>query len=70
MSEPVAGIDYRGEIQVRPYRRGTYLGDQYLDSLVERSLGARYRFGEGWSGFAVVTIRLYEQPPDDDGRTG
>jgi hypothetical protein len=66
VTEPVGDISYRGEIQVRPYRRGTYLGEAYLDSLVEQALGRRYRFGEGWKGYAVVSLRLYAKPPQDD----
>jgi len=63
MSNPIAQIEYEGEIQVRPYRRGTYLGAAHLEQLIERTLGERYRFGEGWSGHAVVSIRLYDEPP-------
>ena len=62
MSEPVAEIRYTGEIHVRPYRRGTYLGDVHLETLVEETLGDRYRFGEGWDGFAIVSIELHERP--------
>ncbi|HSP72613.1 MAG TPA: hypothetical protein VLN26_09610 [Gaiellaceae bacterium] len=65
MSEPVGEIRYSGELRVRPYRRGTYLGEDYLESLIERALRGRYRFGEGWKGFAVVSIVLYERPPAD-----
>ena len=63
MSEPVAEIRHEGPINVRPYRRGTYLGENHLESLIERALRERYRFGEGWKGFASVTITLYEEPP-------
>jgi len=63
MSEPVAEIRYSGEAHVRPYRRGTYLGDELLEALIEESLGERYRFGEGWTGTAVVSIQLHERPP-------
>lgn len=62
MSEPVAEIHYSGEMHVRPFRRGTYLGDEHLETLIEQTLGDRYRFGEGWDGFAVVSIALHEQP--------
>lgn len=64
--EPVERIRYRGEISVRPYRRGTYLGEDHLEALLERTLGSRYRFGEGWRGFAVVSVDLYETPPPDE----
>ncbi|HVM58044.1 MAG TPA: hypothetical protein VMT74_11295 [Gaiellaceae bacterium] len=64
MSEPVAEIRYSGEIRVLPYRRGTYLGDRLLEALIEQTLGKRYRFGEGWDGYAVVTIELHEHPRD------
>ncbi|HYA09557.1 MAG TPA: hypothetical protein VEG24_08190 [Gaiellaceae bacterium] len=62
MSEPVAEIRYSGDIHVRPYRRGTYLGDDLLEALIEETLGDRYRFGEGWHGTAVVSIQLHERP--------
>ena len=45
MNDPVAEIRYRGGVQVRPYRRGTYLGDTHLEQLIERALGDRYSFG-------------------------
>jgi hypothetical protein len=64
--EPVGELRYRGRIKVSPYRRGTYLGDEYLESLIERALRERYQFGLGWSGHAVVSIVFYEQPPADD----
>jgi len=60
--EPVAKIRYSGEIHVRPYRRGTYLGDEHLETLIEQTLGNRYHYGEGWDGFAVVDIELHERP--------
>ena len=63
MSERVAEIRYRGEIHVRPYRRGTYLGGEHLETLIEQTLGDPYRFGEGWDGFAVVSIELRERRP-------
>ena len=66
MNDPVAEIRYRGGVQVRPYRRGTYLGDTHLEQLIERTLADRYSFGRGWSGFAVISIELHEQPPDAD----
>jgi len=62
MSDPVAEIRYSGDIHVRPYRRGTYLGDELLEELIEETLGDRYRFGEGWHGTAVVSIQLHERP--------
>ena len=64
MTDPVAEIRYSGEIRVLPFRRGTYLGDTLLEALIERTLGRRYRFGDGWSGYAVVTIELHEQRQD------
>ena len=62
MSEPVAELRYSGEIYVRPYRRGTYLGAKHLEELIEETLGDRYRFGEGWQGTAVISIQLHERP--------
>jgi hypothetical protein len=70
MSEPVAKMRFRGDVRVRPFRRGTYLGHEHLETLIERALGDRYRFGEGWSGFGIVSITLYEQPPASDGDQG
>jgi len=64
--ERVAEIRYTGKIHVRPFRRGTYLGDDHLETLIERALGDRYRFGEGWNGHAVVTIVLRERPPTEE----
>jgi len=61
MDKPVAEIHYSGELQVRPYRRGTYLGDRHLEELIERALGSRYSFGEGWRGEGEVTIRLFDE---------
>lgn len=67
MAEPVAELRYRGAFQVRPYRRGTYLGGDHLEQLIEQALGPRYSYGQGWSGFAVVSIELYEQQPKGGG---
>jgi hypothetical protein len=61
---PLTEIHYTGELQVRPYRRGTYLGEQHLEEVIERALGSRYSFGRGWRGHAVVTIRLFESQKD------
>jgi len=61
MTEPVTEIRYTGEVQVRPYRRGTWLGARHFDEVIERALGDRYSFGEGWQGEAEVTIRLFER---------
>jgi hypothetical protein len=66
MHEPVAELRYEGEISVHPYRRGTYLGGTHLEELIERTLGARYSFGAGWRGRAVVRIELYERTTDAD----
>jgi hypothetical protein len=63
VSEPVAEVQFRGDVQVRAFRRGTYLGRDHLETLIERALGNRYRFGEGWSGFGIVSISFYEEPP-------
>ncbi len=71
MADPIGEIHYRGELHVRPYRRGTYLGDEYLEEAIERALGARYRFGSGWDGFAIVSIALYDEPaPDGEQQSG
>lgn len=61
MDAPVAEIRYSGELHVRPYRRGTYLGDRHLEEMIERALGSRYSFGRGWRGEAEVTIRLFDK---------
>jgi hypothetical protein len=66
MDEPVAEIRYSGELHVRPYRRGTYLGDRHLEELIERALGSRYSFGKGWRGEADVTIRLFRERKRED----
>ena len=63
MSEPIADVRYRGEIQVRAFRHGTYLGRDHLETLVERALGSRYGFGQGWKGYGVVSISLYDEDP-------
>jgi hypothetical protein len=63
VSEPVAELRYEGDAEVRPYRRGTYLGGTYLEQLIERALGERYSFGRGWQGIAVVSIAFYEEAP-------
>jgi hypothetical protein len=60
MDTPVTEIHYTGELRVRPYRRGTYIGEEHLEDVIERALGPRYSFGRGWRGHAVVTIRLFE----------
>lgn len=65
MSGPVAEIAFSGDVEVRRYRRGTHLGRDHLEALIERSLGPRYRFGEGWRGFGVVSIVLYDEPPPE-----
>jgi hypothetical protein len=62
VSEPVAKIEYEGALQVRSYRRGTYLGDAHLEQVIERALAGRYGFGKGWSGYGVVSIELYDEP--------
>jgi hypothetical protein len=66
MSERVAEIRFSGELEVRPFRRGTYLGHEHLETLIERALGSRYRFGVGWNGFGVVSIELYAEPPGEE----
>jgi hypothetical protein len=63
VDEPVAEIRFSGDVEVRAFRRGTYLARDHLETLIERALGNRYRFGEGWSGFGVVSISLYDSPP-------
>jgi hypothetical protein len=65
--EPAAEIRYRGDVEVRPFRRGTYLGREHLETMIEGALGSRYQFGGGWKGFAVVSILLYEGPPPGEG---
>lgn len=66
VDEPVAEIRYAGPIHVQPFRRGTYLGGDHLEALIERALGDRYHFGEGWAGHAEVTIVLRRQPPAEE----
>lgn len=62
---------YRGDPQVRPYRRGTYLGNDYFVALlVEQALDGRYRFSGGWKGFAEVSILLSDERTAGDGRAG
>ncbi|NUR75051.1 MAG: hypothetical protein HOQ28_02040 [Thermoleophilia bacterium] len=65
MKTPLTEIRYTGELQVRPYRRGTYLGEEHLEEIIERALGSRYSFGRGWRGHADVTIRLFEAHQDE-----
>jgi hypothetical protein len=64
MADPVAQLRYEGPIQVQPYRRGTLLGRDHLQVLIEHALGSRSSFGEGWRGRAVVRIELYEDGSD------
>ena len=66
MDAPVAEIRYSGELQVRPYRRGTYLGGHQLEDVIERALGSRCSFGEGWRGQAEITIRLFDERERED----
>ena len=66
MDAPIAEIHYLGELQVRPYRRGTYLGDQTLEAMIERALGSHYSFGGGWRGEAEITIRLFDEREQED----
>ena len=66
MDRPVAEIRYTGEVHVRPYRRGTYLGDSHLEEMLEHALGSRYSFGRGWRGEAEVTIRLFDEDERKD----
>lgn len=61
MGAPVAEIRYLGELQVRPYRRGIYLGDRHIEEMIERALGSHWSFGEGWRGEAEITIRLFDE---------
>ena len=60
---PAATIRFRGDVQVRPFRRGTYLGREHIDVLIERALGDHYHFGSGWTGFGVVSVALYDEDP-------
>jgi len=64
-ARPVERIRYRGAIEVRPYRRGTYIAEEHLETLFERTLGPRYSFGQGWRGYAVISIDLYDEPPPE-----
>jgi hypothetical protein len=59
-------IRYSGELEVRPYRRGTYLGGRHLEELIEQSLGQSYSYGQGWRGEAEVTIRLFDTRERED----
>jgi hypothetical protein len=70
VSEPAAKVSYSGDAEVRRYRRGTYLGRDHLETMIERALGNRYRFGAGWQGYAVVSISLYDRLPDDELQPG
>jgi hypothetical protein len=63
MPDSVAEFRYEGEINVQPYRRGTYLGAAHLEELIERTLGPRYSFGRGWRGYAVVSVELFDEQP-------
>jgi len=60
VSAAVGKIEYQGEIHVRPYHRGTYLGADHLETLIEKALGERYGYGRGWDGRAVVSIEFHE----------
>jgi len=64
MAVPVAEVRYEGEIAVQPYRRGTYLGANHLEELIERTLAERYSYGKGWRGYAVVSITFYDERPE------
>lgn len=66
MDTPTVEIRYSGELQVRPYRRGTYLGDRHLEEVIEQALGPRYSFGEGWRGEAEISIRLLDARARED----
>jgi hypothetical protein len=59
-------IRYSGELHVRPYRRGTYVGDRRLEELIEQALGPRCSFGEGWRGEAEITILLHDVRERED----
>jgi hypothetical protein len=61
MPDPVAELRYEWEITVQPYRRGTYLGGEHLEELIERTLARRYSYGGGWRGHVVVSIRFYDE---------
>ena len=62
MSEPIAEIRFDGELEVRPYRRGTYLGGTYIEELIENALRGHASFGHGWRGHAVVSIAFFDEP--------
>ena len=66
MDKSVVEIRYSGELHVRPYRRGTYLGDRHLEEVIEHALGSRYSFDEGWRGEAEITIRLFDVRERED----
>ena len=66
MDTPVAEIRYVGDLQVRPYRRGTYLGDRHLEEVIEATLGSLYSFGRGWRGKAEVTISFFDARERED----
>jgi hypothetical protein len=66
MDRPLAEIRYSGELRVRPYRRGTYLGEHHLEEMIEAALGSHYSFGDGWRGKAEVTIRFFETRRRED----
>ena len=68
MSERIAEIAYRGDVHIRPYHRGTYLGADHLETLIERALGERYSYGGGWDGYAVVSIAFHADPPAETDR--
>jgi hypothetical protein len=73
METAAVEIRYSGELDVRPYRRGTYFGPRLLEEVIQRALGPRYSFGVGWRGEAEVLIRLFDArerartPPDRSG---
>jgi hypothetical protein len=66
METPITEIRYDGALEVRPYRRGTFLGPRHLDEVIEHALGPRYSFGEGWRGEAEITIRLFDARQGED----
>ena len=60
VSETVGKLVYEGDVHVRPYRRGTYLGIDHVETLIEKALGPRYSYGNGWDGHALVSIEFRE----------